>query len=155
MTVPLVEVVDHTGLMADPDAVVRLVQAVLEAEGADGAVSVAFVGEDEISGLNGRYRGVPQATDVLAFAAEPAEAPWPGEACELGEVVVCPQVVLRYAREEGCPAAAQLGWTLVHGVLHLLGYDHEADQGEMRSRERRLLKESPALVSALSLAARD
>ena len=59
----------------------------------------------------------------------------------LGEVVVCASVVTRYAREDGVDGAEQLAWTIVHGVLHLLGYDHEVDHGEMRDRERALLPE--------------
>lgn len=154
MTGPAVEVTDHTGFLGGREAVVRLVQAVLEAESMDAAVSVAFVGEAEIAALNRRYRGIDEPTDVLAFSAEADGAEWPGGPDEAGEIVVCPQVVLRYAAEEGDPASRQLGWTLVHGVLHLLGYDHEEDEGKMRSREREILEQSSGLVSALALVAR-
>lgn len=151
MTGPAVDVSDHTGLVSDREAVVRLVEAVLQAEGAQGAVSVAFVGEAEIAALNRRYRGVGGPTDVLAFCTETREAEWPGVEDEAGEIVVCPHVVLRYAAEEGDTPSRQLGWTLVHGVLHLLGYDHEHDQGEMRRRERELLERLSGLVGALMI----
>jgi probable rRNA maturation factor len=149
-----VEVIDHTGLVAQQEAVKELVEAVLDAEGVSGEVAVAFVDEAAITALNGRYRESSEPTDVLAF--DYVAAPdWPAEAASggvAGEVVVCPQVVIRYAGEEGRDPAAQLGWTLVHGVLHLAGYDHETDHGEMRSRERRLLEQFDGLVRLLSVA---
>ena len=58
----------------------------------------------------------------------------------LGEVVICPALVRRYAAEAGTTSGYQLGWTVVHGMLHLLGYDHEQDRGEMRPREQVLLE---------------
>ena len=149
-----VEVIDDTGLVADQEAVTALVEAVLDAEGAAGEVAVAFVDEASIAELNGRYRESNVPTDVLAFdyAAEPG---WPaeeGNGGAAGEVVVCPQVVIRYAGEEGRDPAAQLGWTLIHGTLHLAGYDHETDRGEMREREQRLLEQFGGLVRLLSVA---
>ena len=66
--------------------------------------------------------------------------------------MVCPRVVIRYAGEEGRDPVAQLGWTLIHGTLHLVGYDHETDQGEMREREQRLLEQFGGLVRLLSVA---
>ena len=135
-----VEVVDQTGLDLAPGAIADLVVAVLEAEGASGSLTVAFVDEQAIRELNARYRGLPESTDVLSFryADEPAE--WAGNpAIELGDVVLCPAVVRRYAIEEAVSVSRQFGWTLIHGVLHLVGYDHEKDHGEMREREQQLL----------------
>jgi probable rRNA maturation factor len=150
----VVEVVDDTGLVPDKEAVKGLVEAVLDGEGVSGEVAVAFVDEAAITELNRRYRELNVPTDVLAFdyAAEPG---WPTEAGSGGvdgEVVVCPQVVIRYAGEEGRDPAAQLGWTLIHGALHLAGYDHETDHGEMRARERSLLEQFDGLVRLLSVA---
>lgn len=152
MTV-VVDVVDVTGLVADQEAVKGLVEAVLHVEGVSGEAAVAFVDEASIVALNGRYRESNVPTDVLAFdyVSEPG---WPAETGSggmSGEVVVCPQVVIRYAGEEGRDPAAQLGWTLIHGALHLAGYDHETDHGEMRERERRLLEHFDGLVRLLSL----
>ena len=56
---------------------------------------------------------------------------------------------MRYAAEEGREAIIQLGWTLIHGTLHLAGYDHETDQGEMREREQELLRRLDGRVQAL------
>ena len=141
-----VDVVDSTGLVADHGAVQRLAEAVLMAEGVAGEVAVAFVDEASMIGLNARYRDAEGPTDVLAF--DYGDEPGGGVS---GEVVVCPQVVVRYAAEEGRDATLQLGWTLIHGVLHLAGYDHETDQGEMRAREQELLEALSRQVRALAL----
>jgi probable rRNA maturation factor len=149
-----VEVVDGTGLVTHQEIARALVEAVLDAEGVSGEVTVAFIDEAAITELNRRYRKSNVPTDVLAFdyAAEPG---WPAEAESggvAGEVAVCPRVVIRYADEDGRDPAAQLGWTLIHGALHLAGYDHETDHGEMRAREQRLLEQFDGLVRLLSVA---
>lgn len=148
-----VEVADRTGTGWLPSHVVDLVEEVLSVEGAFGAVVVVFVDEEEMVSLNGRYRGLREPTDVLSFGRKDGEDGWPDPqdtAAELGEVVVCPSVVLRYAEEESADPGRQLAWTLVHGVLHLLGYDHETDSGEMRVREQALLGRLDRLIAAVS-----
>jgi probable rRNA maturation factor len=94
------------------------VAAGLEVAGVtDGHLAVEVVHSDRIRELNREHRGINRPTDVLAFpvdAAEPAHGPR-----ELGDVVVCP---------EEC---SNLSEAVVHGVLHLCGYDHEVDAGEM------------------------
>lgn len=143
-----VEVVDRVGLGAVKGPVGALVSAVLAMEGGTGAVVVAFVTEEAMAGLNIRYRGLKGATDVLSFPEAGAASEWPAGP-ELGEVVVCPAVVARYAAEDGLDSRGQLGWTLIHGLLHLLGYDHEVDEGEMRRREQELLERLAPLVAGL------
>ncbi len=135
-----VEVVDHTGLRVAQDPIANLVRAVLEAEGVAGNVVVAFVDEAAITGLNARFRDVTEPTDVLSFCYADGE----------GEVVVCPAVVRRYAEEDGADPGNRLAWTVLHGTLHLLGYDHERDRGEMRQRERELLEKLDPSVAAVS-----
>ena len=141
-----------------------LVMAVLDAEGCAGGVVVAFVGEHAMVELNGRYRGQEGPTDVLAFQ-EADSVEWGGPLADasgpaasasargddLGEVVVCPAVVYRYAGEDNMDARTQMGWTLIHSVLHLVGYDHEVDDGEMRLREQGLMRELAYLVEALPM----
>jgi probable rRNA maturation factor len=153
-----VEVVTPPGLAALEAPVAELVRATLEAEGAGGAVIVAFVDEEAIARLNKRYRGISGPTDVLSFRyagevdARPALCAWPGEEepAQTGEIAVCPAVVRRYSEEEGDDPGRRLAWTIVHGVLHLLGYDHETDHGEMRLRERELLREMEESVLAVA-----
>jgi probable rRNA maturation factor len=100
--------------------------AALEACGlADGHLSIAFVGEDEIARLNREHRGHDSATDVLSFPVDGAGPP-PGPR-ELGDVVVCPE------------RTGDVVEAVVHGVLHLCGHDHEMDGGEMLALQRRVL----------------
>jgi probable rRNA maturation factor len=160
----LVDVLDEAASGVSGQAVGALVRAVLEAEAADGAVTVVFVAEPVIAELNLRYRGLDEPTDVLSFPEESGEGDWPADrmsdepksgdeadVLELGEVLVCPAVVGRYAAEEGNAVDGQLAWTIVHGVLHLLGYDHESDTGEMRERERVILAEMAGVGRLLLL----
>lgn len=150
-----VEVIDQVGLGFIRDPVTALALAVLDAEERVGSVVFAFVDEAAMADLNCRYRGSEEPTDVLSFSEADAEdwsdAGFPGEeaVADLGEVVVCPAVVRRYAAEEGADSRRQMAWTLIHGLLHLLGYDHETDHGEMRLREQELLEELTALAQAL------
>ena len=83
----------------------------------NGHVAVAFVGPAEIAALNAEHRGKQGPTDVLSFPVDGA-APVAGER-ELGDVVICPE------------HTEDLAEAVVHGVLHLVGMDHEADDGEM------------------------
>lgn len=161
-----VEVVDRMGFGHDQAPVAGLVEAVMAAERASGTVVIAFVDESEIAGLNACYRGLDEPTDVLSFSYIDADGEWPVQLSappgvdvdisdddrlpDLGEVVVCPAVVLRYALEDGDDPARRLAWAVLHGVLHLVGYDHEHDNGEMREREQALLGELDRLVRAFS-----
>ncbi len=90
----------------------------------DGHLAIEFVDGDRIAELNGEYRGQPTPTDVLAFPVDGAE---PVVARELGDVVICPE------------HAVDVREAIVHGVLHLLGMDHETDNGEMLALQRQLL----------------
>jgi probable rRNA maturation factor len=129
---------------------------VLAAEGAAGAeVGVTFVGERRMRALNRQHRARDAVTDVLAFPLEDeeeiavvrdaeggaAEAAAPdGPPRLLGDVVICARQALRQARAAGLPPAAELAVLLVHGTLHLLGYDHETDAGRMARRQDELLE---------------
>lgn len=98
-------------------------------------VGLMVVGSDEMAAINREHRGRPEPTDVLAFPVDGPDAlAWPpdGPPPELGDVVICPEA----AREP-------LETLAVHGLLHLLGYDHEADAGEMLALQDRLVAEAP------------
>lgn len=117
----------------------RWVYAALEHRREEAEVSVRLVSEAEMSQLNLRYRGRDTSTNVLSFPADlPSELGIP----LLGDIVVCPAVVAREATQQG--KSLQHHWThmLVHGSLHLLGYDHiEPDDAElMESLETSLLQ---------------
>ncbi len=102
------------------------VAAALEAAGViDGHLAVELVGADRIRELNRKHRGKDAPTDVLAFPLDGTE-PTAGPR-ELGDVVICP---------EHCTDVAEAA---VHGVLHLCGYDHEVDDGEMLALQAQVL----------------
>jgi probable rRNA maturation factor len=100
-------------------------------------LAVVFVSAGRIRDLNRRYRGLDYATDVLSFSYE-------GEMVEglpfLGEIVISPEVAWRQASRWRCRPDREVRKLLLHGILHLLGYDHEADAGEMNHLQRRLLR---------------
>ena len=91
----------------------------------DGHLAVRLVGEDEIRRLNADFRGRDAFTDVLSF---PVDGPGPvAGPRELGDVVICPE------------HTSDLTEAVVHGVLHLCGYDHESDDGEMLALQDRVM----------------
>lgn len=92
---------------------------------------VALVSDREMARLNRRYRGKPAATDVLAF---PLQASPHGNGYR-GDVVVSVETARRNARRFGHSLEEEIKLLILHGVLHLLGYDHETDRGEMVCRE--------------------
>lgn len=104
-------------------------------------LTVSLVDDDEMRQLNRDYRGKDRPTDVLAFALREGLRV-PGDAVMLGDVVVSLPTAARQARERQVPVAAEVRTLLIHGVLHLLGYDHERSAAEarrMRAKERQLL----------------
>jgi len=117
----------------------RWIAAALDQHRADAEVSVRLVNEAEMSELNSRYRGKDSSTNVLSF---PADLPGEMEHPLLGDIVVCAAVVRREAREQDKSEEHHWAHMLVHGSLHLLGYDHiEAAQAEeMESLEASILQ---------------
>lgn len=97
---------------------------------ARGAVTVAIVPDARVQALNRRYRRTNAPTDVLSFPA--------GEPGHLGDVVIAAGVARRQARLAGHSLQTELRVLALHGLLHLLGYDHETDAGRMSRVERRL-----------------
>jgi probable rRNA maturation factor len=109
---------------------------------ARGTLSVAVVSDARVRTLNRRYRGVDRATDVLSFPAEvsPRDEPRaPGHKPRtLGDIVIARGVARRQARDAGHSELTEWRVLALHGLLHLLGYDHERDAGRMRRVESRL-----------------
>jgi probable rRNA maturation factor len=94
----------------------------------DGHLAIEYVDAGRIAALNGEYRGLPEPTDVLSFPIDGTDAQHPDAGPrELGDVVICPE------------HTADLREAIVHGVLHLLGMDHETDDGEMLTLQAQLL----------------
>ena len=122
-----VEVVNRSGTDVAEDEAVLLARRVLASEGIeDGELGLAFVGPDEIRRLKREHLGVDEHTDVLSFPIDGRGDVPAGVPRQLGDAVLCPQVV-----------GAAWRAPLVHGLLHLLGYDHGA---EMEARERALAR---------------
>ena len=119
---------------APPAARVRrlLSRAAKATRARSAGVSVLFCADGRMRSLNRRYRGKDRSTDVLAFPAGAA-----GEAC-LGDIVISMPYARREARRRDEPAAREVDRLLLHGFLHLMGYDHETDDGEMEALEGRL-----------------
>jgi probable rRNA maturation factor len=118
-----IDVVNRSGAELDVDAATGLARRVLAEEGIDdGELGLALVAPDEIRRLKREHLGLDEETDALAFPIDGRDELPPGVPRQLGDVVLCPQVVGEAWRAP-----------LVHAVLHLLGYDHGA---EMESRER-------------------
>jgi probable rRNA maturation factor len=139
---------------------VELTRRVLTARGIKGEteVSLLFVDEDAIAALNQQFLGKAGPTDVLSFPIEdepgpsgrspdfggsgPGTAPEEGPLSLLGDVVICPAVASRNAAQHEVPFEDEVALLVVHGLLHLLGMDHEddAEAERMEALERQLLK---------------
>jgi len=98
-------------------------------------LSLSLVGDAEMRALNRRYRGKDRPTDVLAFPLH--EPPVPASVASLGDVVISIDTALLAATQRRRPLAACLDELVIHGVLHLLGYDHEISAAEERRMNRR------------------
>jgi probable rRNA maturation factor len=119
------EVENRSGADIDDAGAIEVVRRVLAAEGVeDGELGLAFVGPDEMRALKREHLGIDEATDVLSFPIDARDELPEGVPRALGDVVLCPQVV-----------GAEWRAPLVHGLLHLLGYDHGE---EMSAREEEL-----------------
>jgi probable rRNA maturation factor len=117
-----VELANRSGEEVEEDAAVELARRVLSAEGVqDGELGLLFVGPEEMQALKREHLGVDEVTDVLSFPIDVREELPEGVPRQLGDAVLCPQVVGDAWRAP-----------LVHGLLHLLGYDHG---DEMEARE--------------------
>lgn len=116
-------------------------------------VSISFVDNEEMRSLNNEYRGIDKATDVLSFPMvefiedelyeEDENAEYIEEEIALGDIVVSMEKALEQSEEYGHSFNRELAFLLVHGMLHLLGYDHEdgASEGEMFDKQEEILKE--------------
>ena len=101
-----------------------------------------MVGPAESRRLNSRFRGKDKPTNVLSFPAAPLPAALSSEVRPLGDLVICPQVLRSEAREQRKTLRAHWAHLVVHGALHLIGYDHEreSEASRMERREIRVLR---------------
>ncbi len=112
----------------------RVLRGAARALRVSGEVALVFAGDRTLHRLNRTYRGRDKPTDVLSF-------PGPGGPEGLGDIVISVETAHRNARAGGRPLPRELEVLALHGFLHVLGYDHETDDGTMDRLERRLRKE--------------
>jgi probable rRNA maturation factor len=129
-------VVDETGRRVGAHGLAAWLTRVAP-RSARGQVTIALVPDATIRALNHRYRGVNAATDVLSFPHTYSLIPNP-HSLTIGEIVIADGVARRQARAAGHSEATELRVLALHGLLHLIGYDHERDAGRMLRAERRL-----------------
>jgi len=116
------------------DFCIRLKSHVPEAEFA--VFSVAFISDQRMKQLNEVFRGKPTTTDVLSFPHEPDE--FDPDQNNLGDIVISAGQAVKQADENGLSLDLEIKQLILHGVLHLCGFDHETDNGEMNRRELEL-----------------
>ena len=140
-----IEVLNRQRLRSvDVQRAATLARTVLDKIGKPSAtLTISFIRDRQMRQLNRDYRGLDKPTDVLSFAYHEAEdEPDWGEVGEhLGDLVISVETAERYAQELGLTFARELDYLVIHGALHLAGYDHEADNGEMSRLEKRLRKQ--------------
>jgi len=140
---------DEFRALVEGGRVRKVVRQVLKAEGVPSPyeVSLVFTDSETVRQLNREYRGVDEPTDVLAFYMLPqkiADSSFvlpPDGVTRLGEVIISYPQAVAQAREQGHSLERELALLVIHGILHLLGYDHEEPEEEhkMREREKELL----------------
>ena len=128
----MVEVINRQRrLQLDMEAWSNFATSALNAIGkSESSATIAFVSDKRIRELNHQFRGIDKATDVLSFPAE--------EELNLGDVAVSVETAATQARENGLTLDQEIAQLILHGLLHLSGYDHETDNGEMNRLELRL-----------------
>lgn len=113
-------------------ALERFAARARRATGLSGRMDVLITTDRDLRALNRRFRRKDRATDVLSFAGENGAA---------GDIAISAETAARNARRLGHSTAAELKVLILHGVLHLAGYDHEGDRGQMARREQRLRRQ--------------
>jgi len=116
----------------------RWASAALGARSAGRELGVCVVGSAESARLNGRFRGRRRPTNVLSFAPPPMPRGAPRRAVPLGELVICPRVLREEARAQDKALRAHWAHLVVHGALHLLGYDHRRTEDARRMERREI-----------------
>jgi probable rRNA maturation factor len=114
----------------------KAVNAITEARGKE--LSVAFVSDKRIKELNKIFRNKNQPTDVLSFPYEPDQYDYLETENFLGDIVISLETARKQASENSLAFETEIKQLILHGILHLCGYDHETDEGEMNNLELRL-----------------
>jgi probable rRNA maturation factor len=131
----MIEVVNRQrGRRIATDPWIGRTKIMLDAMGkSDLSVTIAFVSDRKIRELNRQFRGIDKSTDVLSFPGEDTSL-------NLGDIAISAETASRQAKENGLALNGEIAQLILHGLLHLSGYDHETDNGEMNRLELRLRK---------------
>jgi len=125
----MIEINNLTTVQVDEEFLKRVAKKVLEGENKEKAdLSIALVGQGRMRTLNKKYLGKNRVTDVLAF---------PAKELGLGETVICLREVKKNAKRFGERFEKELARVFIHGILHLLGYDHERNKAAARKMEEK------------------
>ena len=126
----MLEINNLTNFVLDKRSFSTVAKKVLKGENRETeTLSLAFVGKEEIKKLNKKFRKKNKATDVLSFKLN--------EGNSLGEIIICPEVVKENAKKYGVDFKKEMIKVFVHGILHLLGYDHEKSKKEAKIMEEK------------------
>ncbi len=147
-----VSLCDEQGLAVDGERLVDVARRAGAGEGATGEISITLVDAERIAELNERHLGGSGPTDVLSFPLDGLVTEPPGDGGPpvlVGDVVLCPEVAIAQAPPGPDGVASELDLLITHGVLHLLGYDHDTEDAAlaMRSREEAACGRSGARAS--------
>ncbi len=132
----MIDLDNQTSLAVDLEALEKIAEALSTKE-----VELIITDDKTIQELNAEHRGKNKPTDVLSF---PMEAPFTEQSIfgmPLGSIIIAESFVREKAAEFGHTVQDELSLLFIHGMLHLLGFDHETDDGEMRKREKALIEE--------------
>lgn len=127
---------NQTNLTVDSNALEKIAEALSTKE-----VELVIVDDETMLALNSEHRGKESTTDVLSF---PMEAPFTEQSIfgmPLGSIIIAASYVKKEAKSLGHSEQDELSLLFIHGMLHLLGFDHEVDDGEMRAREKELIEQ--------------
>ena len=140
----MIEVNNLTKRDIDKNFVKKILKRVLEGEGIEEEVelSIAFVGPSRMRNLNSQYRGKNRVTDVLSFPEKEILFEKFGKHNQkkvkgLGEIVLCPRRVLKNSKNFSRTFEKEMAFCLIHGLLHLLGYEHEKEEKEAKDMEKK------------------
>ena len=132
----MIDLDNQTTLAIDSDALEKIADTLSTKE-----VELIIVDDETMLALNTEHRGKERTTDVLSF---PMEAPFTEQSIfgmPLGSIIIAESYVKEEAKNLGHSEQDELSLLFIHGMLHLLGFDHEVDDGEMRVREKELIEE--------------
>ena len=131
----IIDLENQTSLAVDIDGLEKIAQSLTTKE-----IELIITDNETIQELNQEYRDKDKPTDVLSF---PMDAPFTEQSIfgmPLGSIIISADFVKQKANEFGHGIQDELSLLFIHGLLHLLGFDHETDEGEMRTREKEIIK---------------